>query len=599
MTFGPYQLMSLLGRGGMGDVWRAFDTRRGREVALKVLPPGIAGHPDLSRRFRREAELAARISAPHVVPIHDWGDIDGRLFIDMALIRGDDLETLLRAGPLTPDRAVDVVGQTAQALDAAHDAGLLHRDVKPSNVVVTRSGDDDFVYLIDFGIAHLVDATKSATGALTGTLAYMAPERFDGAGDRRSDVYSLAAVLCEALTGRAPFVPPTGAYPLAYFLQAHSSSPPPRPSDRDPHLPHGLDDVVCRGLAKAPSDRFATAGALAAAARAALQLAPAPPRPVPSSPRAGASATLSVPEARPIAEPADTAPPMVERPVPAPPDTTPPVTAPPDTAPPMVERPVPAPPDTTPPVTERPITAPPDTAPPIPAPGTTRTAATPARARRSRLRLGLAMTLAVIVAAGIGFGVVSLTGVQAGQLVGAPLVGHTDFLEDVATTQVDGRTVLVSTDFDGSLRRWNLATQEPVGQPIQVSDGPAGGLAVTDLDGRPVAVTGAYDNTVREWDLATGAPLTPPLTGHTGAIQDVAVADLDGRPVAVTGGNDATVRVWDLRSGSAVGTPITGSGKEVFAVATAQLDGRPVIVSGGLGDDVHLWDLATHAAVGA
>lgn len=149
--FGRYRLVELLGRGGMGEVWRAYDTAIDRVVALKVLPDNFAHDQVFQERFRREAKAAAGLDEPHVVPIHDFGEIDGRLFVTMRLIKGRDLQDLLRDGPLLPVRAVAIVEQIASALHAAHEVGLVHRDVKPSNILIAKN---DFAYLIDFGIAR-------------------------------------------------------------------------------------------------------------------------------------------------------------------------------------------------------------------------------------------------------------------------------------------------------------------------------------------------------------------------------------------------------------------------------------------------------------
>ncbi|WP_226370232.1 protein kinase domain-containing protein [Pseudonocardia oceani] len=268
--FGPYRLDGLLGQGGMGRVYRAFDTDQDRPVALKVLPAALSADPGYRQRFRREAKVASQLTDPHVVPIHRHGEIDGQLFLDMRLVDGDDLSKVLRRdGPLDPESAVRVVEQVASALDAAHEAGLVHRDVKPANVFLTRgrSGGARFAYLGDFGIARdASSSTLTATGTTLGTLDYMAPERFLGREvDARADVYALACLLHEALTARKPF--PGDELPS--LMHAHLNLAPPRPSDLRP-LPHGLDAVVARGMAKDPSQRFATAGALAQAARAAL-----------------------------------------------------------------------------------------------------------------------------------------------------------------------------------------------------------------------------------------------------------------------------------------------------------------------------------------
>jgi len=189
--FGRYQLIDLLGRGGMGEVWRAHDTAIDRVVALKLLLPSYAKDPDFEKRFRREARAAARLDDPHVVPIYDVGELEGRLYVTMRLINGVDLQTLLTAGPLDAGRAVYVIEQIASALHSAHQAGLVHRDVKPSNILLAHN---DFAYLIDFGIARATGETALTSANTTiGTWAYMAPERFrTGETEPSSDVYALA-----------------------------------------------------------------------------------------------------------------------------------------------------------------------------------------------------------------------------------------------------------------------------------------------------------------------------------------------------------------------------------------------------------------------
>ncbi|NYJ04386.1 serine/threonine-protein kinase [Petropleomorpha daqingensis] len=293
--FGPYELQSLIGVGGMGEVWRARDTRRDRLVAIKLLPESLANDREFTQRFRRESEVAARLREPHVIPIHDYGEIDGRLFIEMRLVDGRDLAGLLQEGPLPPARAVAFVAQIADALDSAHADGLVHRDIKPSNVIVTAN---DFVYVVDFGIARSLGSTRTAltiTGATVGTLDYMAPERFTHEPiDGRTDVYSLACLLCECLTGQRPF-PGTD---LPSLLYAHLYMEPPRPSQLVEGVPPELDAVVAAGMAKRREDRFATPGELAIAAKAALSAAPTGP--VPTAPPTAPS--------RPAAEPAPAAP---------------------------------------------------------------------------------------------------------------------------------------------------------------------------------------------------------------------------------------------------------------------------------------------------
>ncbi|MCO1659605.1 protein kinase domain-containing protein [Pseudonocardia humida] len=265
--FGHYRLDVLLGTGGMGEVYLAHDSRHERDVALKLLPEILANDPEYTNRFRRESRVAARLREPHVIPIHDFGEIDGRLYIDMRLVDGTDLGKLLQDGPMDAARAVTLIGQVADALDAAHDDGLVHRDVKPSNILLTRN---DFVYVVDFGIARSIGTAGTSltmTGAAVGTLDYMAPERFTMSGiDRRTDVYSLSCLLHECLTATRPFK----GSDLPALMYAHLFNEPPRPSEMVPGLPPALDDVISRGMAKQPEDRFATAGELAAAAREAV-----------------------------------------------------------------------------------------------------------------------------------------------------------------------------------------------------------------------------------------------------------------------------------------------------------------------------------------
>jgi len=249
----------------MGEVWKAYDTSMNRVVALKVLPPNFADDEQYQVRFKREAEMAAGLDEPHVVPIHDSGEIDGRLYVTMRLIDGKTVADLLEEGPMAPERAVWIVEQIAAALNAAHRVGLVHRDVKPSNILVT---DDDFAYLIDFGIARVAGATKlTSTGAAIGTVAYMAPERFTSdSADQRADTYALACVLCECLTGVQPFPGDSVERQLA----GHLTLPVPRPSTMRPGLPPQMDDVIAKGMAKNPDDRYGTTKEFANAARAAL-----------------------------------------------------------------------------------------------------------------------------------------------------------------------------------------------------------------------------------------------------------------------------------------------------------------------------------------
>jgi serine/threonine kinase PknH len=264
--FGPYRLRRLLGRGGMGEVYEAEDTVKDRVVALKLLPAGVSHDPVFRKRLQREAHSAGRLQEPHVVPIHDYGEIDGTMFVDMRMIDGTDLRKVLTSyGPMTPARAVAIVRQIASALDAAHDAGIMHRDVKPENVLITR---DDFAYLVDFGIANAAtDETLTKLGSAVGTLAYMAPERFSGGEvTYRADIYALACVLHECLTGAQPYK----ADSITTVITSHLMQPIPKPSEVRPGIPKAFDAVIARGMAKDPSHRYVSTGDLAVAANEAL-----------------------------------------------------------------------------------------------------------------------------------------------------------------------------------------------------------------------------------------------------------------------------------------------------------------------------------------
>jgi serine/threonine-protein kinase len=264
--FGPYELQELIGIGGMGEVYRAYDTVRERMVALKLLRTDVAADPSYQDRFRRESRIAARLQEPHVIPVHDFGEIDGVLYIDMRLVEGASVKDELRVnGALPAARTVSIIAQVAAALDAAHANGLVHRDIKPENVLLTP---DDFAYLVDFGIAYGGgEATVTKTGLVIGSCAYMATERLSGTpGGPASDVYSLTCLLYECLTGRAPFE----ARDLQEVMLAHMFAAPPRPSVVRRGISPAFDEVVAKGMAKNPADRYSSAGELARAAAAAV-----------------------------------------------------------------------------------------------------------------------------------------------------------------------------------------------------------------------------------------------------------------------------------------------------------------------------------------
>ncbi|MGV0038646.1 serine/threonine-protein kinase PknD [Mycobacterium colombiense] len=265
--FGPYRLVRLLRQGGMGEVYEAEDSRKRRMVALKLISPEFSANAEFRARLQREADIAGRLTEPHVVPIHDYGEIDGRFYVDMRLVDGVDLATLLRRdGPLAPPRAIAIISEVAAALDAAHAAGVTHRDVTPGNILVTPS---DFAYLADFGIARgASDPGLTQVGTAIGTYYYMAPERFTEDEVTHSvDIYSLACVLTECLTGS----PPYRAETIERLIAAHLTKTAAPPSQLRPGaFPPALDQVIAKGMAKNPAERYRTAGEFAAAAHQAL-----------------------------------------------------------------------------------------------------------------------------------------------------------------------------------------------------------------------------------------------------------------------------------------------------------------------------------------
>lgn len=242
-----YRIEEQIARGGMGVVYRATHLGLERPVALKVIARELADRPGFRERFLRESRLAARLEHPSVVPVYDSREVDGELVVAMKLVKGGDLRRLIdREGPLPPHRALSLLAQVADALDAAHAAGIVHRDVKPHNVLV----EGDRAYLSDFGLAKAIDESATGSASVAGTAQYMSPEQWRGESiGSAADVYSLGCVLYEALTGIAPFQRGT--------------------EETVPELPQGVDEAIRRAVAKEPGERYATAGALIAAARAA------------------------------------------------------------------------------------------------------------------------------------------------------------------------------------------------------------------------------------------------------------------------------------------------------------------------------------------
>ncbi|GAB3989159.1 serine/threonine-protein kinase [Nocardioides marmoraquaticus] len=308
--FGRFRITALLGQGGMGVVFRATQLGVGRDVALKVVPLQHSDDTGFRQRFTREAEVLASLDSPHITQIVDAGEVDGCLFLATQLVPGGDLGAVLREqGPLAPQRALLVAAQVARALEDAHGAGVLHRDVKPSNVLVRDLGGRAHVYLCDFGVARPRDSELTTTGVVFGTYGYLAPECCLGEGaSAASDVYSVGCLLWAMLAGEAPY---TGSN--FHVARQHVDAPLPTWSDQPGAGPEGpaVDRLLGRTMAKSPADRFGSAALLARALEtAAADLAPRPPTdPAPTRRRAGSQETLAVTR--------------VDRPTPAPERTLP------------------------------------------------------------------------------------------------------------------------------------------------------------------------------------------------------------------------------------------------------------------------------------
>jgi serine/threonine-protein kinase len=268
-----YRIEARVGRGGMGEVYRAEQLSLGRKVALKILTPELATDASFRQRFLRESRIAAGIDHPNVIPIYEAGEDGGLLYIAMRYVEGSDLATLLeREGRLEPARAMAIMSQVAGALDAAHARGLVHRDVKPANILMAPAapGSGEHCYLCDFGLIKEMDAETAltATDQFVGTVPYVAPEQIEGrAIDGRTDVYSLGCVIFQCLTGAVPYEGRTGVE----VLFAHLRDPPPPVSTLVPGLPPALDGVLARAMAKAKEDRYLTCSALVGAVAGQLQ----------------------------------------------------------------------------------------------------------------------------------------------------------------------------------------------------------------------------------------------------------------------------------------------------------------------------------------
>ncbi|HEY6760774.1 MAG TPA: protein kinase [Baekduia sp.] len=269
-VFAGYRIECLIDRGGMGVVYKAIDPDLDRPVALKIIAPEHSQNETAVARFKAECRLAASLEHPNIVPIHRGGQYEGVLYLAMRFVPGTNLRAVIDQGPMALPRIARIVDQVGAALDVAHDRGLVHRDVKPANILLSGTGEHEQVYLTDFGLTKRLGSAGDAltrAGGWVGTPDYVAPEQIQGHNvDRRADVYSLGCVLFEMLTGRVAYAKDSDMAKL----WAHVTDPPPLPRTQRPELGQAFDDTVARATAKDPDDRFATAGELAAAVDAAV-----------------------------------------------------------------------------------------------------------------------------------------------------------------------------------------------------------------------------------------------------------------------------------------------------------------------------------------
>ena len=551
-----YLLESQIGAGGMAVVFRARDERLSRMVALKVLAPGLAADDAFRQRFIRESRAAAAVDDPHIIPVYEAGESGGVLFIAMRLVVGGDLRSvMLREGPLSADRAAALLSPVASALDAAHSAGLVHRDVKPANVLVdARPGRPEHVYLSDFGLSKRAAAAAGLTGSgqFMGTAEYAAPEQINGRPvDGKADQYALACVVFEALTGAAPFARPE---PMA-VLWAHLSEPVPSLARRRPDLPGGADRIMARALAKEPHHRYENCLEFTDELRAAFGLAPyvATASSGPRTQMQGAdqdvkpeSATEAPADERAGADKADK--------------------------------------------TVRP-------ADPRRGRHSSGESAQPGHSRRRRI--GVA-ALAIVVLAAVGVVAAAThghfgqhpSGTQSGGADQRVSVRHIATLTDPGSLGVDGvtfspsGTVLVAADHNGRIYLWDAATRR---RAASFTDPGSDGVssAAFSPDGKILA-TGDLDGSVYVWNVPT-RHLTAAQTGPGfEAVESVAYSR-HGKTLA-SGDYDGSAYLWGQGS-SPIALTAPGASSSVYGVAFSP-NGQ-ILATADVNGSTYLWNVAT------